>query len=162
MKSILLALLLLLGLHQMLGQCLEHGLLQSLFDMSLKVQKTKLSSLGFKLDSENPDWGVEWHHPKEDTWINIRRGENLEVTRVQYRLKGKEACYYNTLDAMGDLGFSWQKEAFDEYGTQYTFYKSSDAGIILSTWLAPEGYTGNFYTIELHSLASYQSEFVRR
>jgi hypothetical protein len=160
MKIILLLIQCALFSSYTFAQCVEIDFLEQLFDDSLEKQDQLLNNKGFsfrKFLIVEED-AMDYVNTKFDHFIAVHRTEDDYVDRVQYRLKGDFECYEEIKSelssALGGLkkDFEWESS-----NTLFSCYKSNSFGVILEEWHLEEAST-IFYTIEIHSLASYYKE----
>lgn len=145
------------------NQCEDIVFLESLFTKNLEEQDEVLELKGYVLNANyGSEFGIDWVNGKIDKYISIRSDNFGKVNRVQFRLKGDMTCYISIKEQLIKMNYEKDFETLGASSIFYFFYKSNQFGIILSKWLAPNDIGGSYYSVEIHSLISYQKELTER
>ena len=160
MKKILLVFVVILLSTDVFSQCIALDKLFDLCQVSLEQKDEILNKLGFQLSKADKIFidmfGPEWYNKNTDNFINIKTTN--DKFQLKYRLKGNMECYNKLRNEVIDNNFTKDFEKYNEYNALYFYYSNDKYGIILSKWKAPEGYSGDFFSVEILDKKQYQIE----
>jgi hypothetical protein len=160
MKKILLLIVVILLSTDVFSQCISLDKLFVLCQVGLEQKDEILNKLNFQLSDANETridmFGPEWYNKITDNYITIK--STNDKFKLNYRLKGNIECYNKLKTEVIENNFTKDFERYDQYNTLIFYYSNDKYGIIFSKWKAPEGYSGNFFSVEILDKKQYQIE----